>query len=489
MVDFIAGLYDPSMVIYSLLAAFISLCVILDTPYSILGFFVTRKFKPAKNLHKYAVLIPARNEEAVIGNLIHSIHKQDYPSDLITIFVVADNCTDNTARVAREKGAICYERFNDAERTKGFALKFLFENIEKDYGTQSFEGYFIFDSDNLLKEDYISRMNDSFDAGEKIITSYRNTKNFTESWIASTYGLHWIRSIRTRHRVRSFFHLATNIQGTGFLFASEIVKDGWKYTSLTEDRALTADCVVQGYEISYNNDAEFYDEQPVSLKVALRQRLRWSKGHLMAFQESGWGLFKNIFIDRTTKWKEGDTWYRFLGRSLRHRFMSFDTFAQLLPKSLINVVKWIICKLILYPFVCYQLGMGTVKLFYNSTYVGKFLTNVFGDFVFDLGPGLKTYFLCIGLVIWFNLWRRICNYIIATLGAVYLFIVEHKRIMKISIWKKILYCLTWPTFDIIGRYTQYLAIFMKVTWKPIPHQSKVTIDDIKTGMNAKQNNR
>ena len=66
--------------------------------------------------------------------------------------------------------------------------------------------------------------------------------------------------------------------------------------SLTEDRALTADCVVEGYEISYNDEAIFYDEQPVSLKVALRQRLRWSKGHLQAFAESGWGLFKNILL-------------------------------------------------------------------------------------------------------------------------------------------------------------------------------------------------
>ena len=137
---------------------------------------------------------------------------------------------------------------NPDERTKGFALKYLFEQIQRDYGITSFEGYFIFDSDNLLKKDYISRMNDSFDAGEKIITSYRATKNFSENWIASTYALHWLRSIRTRHRARSFLHLATNIQGTGFLFASEIVKDGWKYTSLTEDRALTADCVVEGYE-------------------------------------------------------------------------------------------------------------------------------------------------------------------------------------------------------------------------------------------------
>lgn len=187
------------------------------------------------------MLIPARNEEPVIGNLINSIKKQDYPQELITIFVVADNCTDNTAKIARKLGAICYEHNNPDERTKGFGLKYLFEQIEKDYGIQSFEGYFIFDSDNLLKKDYISRMNDSFDAGEKIITSYRSTKNLTEGWIASLYAIHWLRSIRQRHRTRSFLHLATNIQGTGFLFANEIVKDGWKYTSLTEDRSLTAD--------------------------------------------------------------------------------------------------------------------------------------------------------------------------------------------------------------------------------------------------------
>ena len=186
MIEALAGLFEPSMVLYNFLALVISFSLIIDTPYTVLGFFATRKFKPAKNQHKYAVLIPARNEEFVIGNLINSIKKQDYPSELVTIFVVADNCTDNTAKIARVMGAICYERFNDQERTKGFALKFLFENIEKDYGIQSFEGYFIFDSDNLLKEDYISRMNDSFDAGEKIITSYRNTKNWTESWIAST---------------------------------------------------------------------------------------------------------------------------------------------------------------------------------------------------------------------------------------------------------------------------------------------------------------
>ena len=63
--------------------------------------------------------------------------------------------------------------------------------------------------------------------------------------------------------------------------------------------------------------------------------------------------------------------------------------------------------------------------------------------------------------------------------AIYVFFIERKRIIKMPWYKKVLYTFTWPTFDIIGRYTQYVALFKKIEWKPIPHESKVTIDDLK----------
>lgn len=445
---FLSDLYMPGREIGALIGTFLSILVFHKTAYQLIGLFFTRKFKPAKEMHKYAICVAARNEENVIENLLESIAEQDYPKELLTVFVVADNCDDATAQIAREHGAVCYERFNKNKRTKGFALQYLFEKIEKDYGIRSFEGYFIFDADNLLKKDYISRMNDSFDAGEKIITSYRNTKNLSEGWIASTYALHWIRSIRQNHRARSVLRLATNIQGTGFLFANEIVKDGWKYTGLTEDRALTADCVVEGYEITYNDAAVFYDEQPTDLKVALRQRLRWSKGHLQAFGESGWKLFKHIFIDTFTKREEGEAWYSYLIRTLKYRFMSFDTFAQLVPRNVIALFKWIILNVMLYPCFCYQIRG-------------------------------EDYLTCLGAVIFARISYRCTRYLYNIFTAVYLFIIEYNRIERVSIWKKILYCLTWPTFDIIGRYTQYAAMFVKVEWKPIPHKSKVRIGDLK----------
>lgn len=446
--EFLAHLYMPGREIAALVAAFLSILVIHKKPYQLLGLLFTRKFRPASRQHRYGVCIAARNEESVLGNLLESLERQDYPRELVTVFVVADNCDDETAQIAREHGAVCYERFDKEHRTKGYALQYLFEQIERDYGTQSFEGYFIFDADNLLKEDYISRMNDSFDAGEKIITSYRNTKNLSEGWIASTYALHWIRSIRFNHRARSFLHLATNIQGTGFLFASEIVKEGWKYTGLTEDRALTADCVVEGYEITYNDKAVFYDEQPTDLKVALRQRLRWSKGHLIAFRESGWKLFSHIFRDTYTKRREEENVGHYLLRTLKYRFMSFDTFAQLVPRNVIALFRWLIVNVILYPCFCWRISG-------------------------------QDYWTCLKGVIAARIMYRCTRYLYNTLTAVYLFVIEYPRMEKISIWKKGLYCMTWPIFDIIGRYTQYAALFVKVEWKPIPHKSSVKIDDLK----------
>ena len=486
----IGNFYPTGTKINSILGTILSVIVIHKAFYFVIGMFFTRKFKKAKNLHYYGICIAARNEKFVIGNLLDSINKQDYPKNKYKIFVVADNCTDNTAEIAKKKGAIVYERFDDKHKTKGFALEFLFKNIEKDYGIQTFEGFFIFDADNLLKSNYISKMNDAFDAGCKIITSYRNTKNFDENWVSSTYALHWIRSIRTNHRARSVLRLATNIQGTGFLFSNEIVKNGWHYTSLTEDRALTADAVAQGYQITYQDEAEFYDEQPISLKIALRQRLRWSRGHLEAFVESGPYLFINIFCGKRflkSNWnnykhkkKKNRTSKELMldiVESIRHRFASFDTLVQLTPLVFINLCRWLIFSVIIYGFYTYQNGINNVNLFTGGSYFAKALRNVL-EIHINMGPGIKALLVGMLITIWFRLIYRAGAYFSNCLMAIYLFIIEDSRIKKMRLRDKILFTITWPTFDIIGRYTTYLAVFKKVEWKPIPHESKVTIEDL-----------
>ncbi len=484
IVQSIADFYPLGLKINAVIGTILGIMVFHKTFYFIIGLFFTRKFKPAKKKHKYAIMIAARNEKNVIGNLLDSIHKQDYPSDLYTIFVVADNCTDNTAEIARNKGAIVYERFDDEHRTKGFALEFLVNNIEKDYGVESFDGFFIFDADNLLKSDYISKMNNAFDEGCKIITSYRNTKNFDENWVASTYAIHWIRSIRLNHRARSVLRLATNIQGTGFLFSNEIIKNGWHYTSLTEDRALTADAVAQGYQITYQDEAEFYDEQPVSVKVALRQRLRWSKGHLQAFAQSGPYLFLNIFCGKRflkTNWKnykhkkkKNRTFKQFMldvVESIRHRFASFDTLSQLTPLPFINLCRWLIFSVLIYAFFLYENG------FSESSNLTILFEKIFSINLLQQ-TGIKAMLLGLLITFIYRILAKLGTYFANMFMGMYVFIIERKRIKKINFWKKLFYIFTWPTFDSIGMYTTYFALFMKVTWKPIPHESKITIEDI-----------
>lgn len=442
------------------------------TVYKIGGIFATKKFKEAKSLHKYAVLIAARNEQTVIGNLIESINNQDYPRELVEVFVVADNCTDNTARIAREHGAICYERFDNERKTKGYALQYLVERIKEDYGIESFEGYFVFDADNLLKQDYITRMNESFDSGEKIITSYRNTKNFDDNWISASYAIHWLRTVRHEHRMRSLLNLATRIQGTGFLFANELIKDGWNYTSLTEDRAFCADAVVKGYKISYNDRAEFYDEQPVDIKIAMRQRIRWAKGHLQAFYELSGKMLRHIFItDGMANKEDSDApLFKRILRNIKFRFMSFDMLTVIFPRSLMNAIK---------KGAVLLLRIITVVLFFSSfgiEYAPEFIQKIFA--FFNLQPSESGRASVIAWLVFCAFAWSVETYLKGIFTAAYIFIIERRRIKKIKLHKKIWYCLTFPIFDAIGKLSTCIALFKKVEWRPIPHNSNVKISEV-----------
>lgn len=484
IIRFLGSLYPTFKVINDFIGKLLPALVMYRTIYFIIGLFFTRKFKPAKNKHKYGIVIAARNEEKVIGNLLDSINKQDYPKELLTVFVVADNCTDKTANIARSYGAICYERFDSTRKTKGYALEYLFDRIEEDYGRNSFEGYFVFDADNLLKKNYISKMNDAFDSGEKIITSYRNIKNIDENWITLSFAVHWLRSIRNDHRARSFLRLATNIQGTGYLFTSDVVQNGWHYTSLTEDRGLTADAVSQGYCISYQDEAEFYDEQTPNWKVAYNQKLRWSKGLLVNFKESGWKLFRNIFFGRRftkVKWGKEETknfpWYKKIGIAIKDRFIMYDTFMHLLPTNVINLFRWILVVLLLRACYVYSTGMQDINLFAGGTLLAQILRKFF-TIKIQIPSGVNALWATILVGIWARLFYRIGAYIENIIVPWYILFLERKRIKKIPISKIFFYSLLWPIFDIVGRYTTYIALFKKIEWKPVPHESKITIDDI-----------
>lgn len=250
--------------------------------------------------NRYAVLISARNEAKVVPNLINSIREQTYPSSLVDIWLVADNCTDDTAEVVRSMGCQVVERHNLEEIGKGYALTYLLDEMIARGKASDYEAFFVFDADNRLDKHYIEEMNKAFQSGFRILTSYRNSTNISENWVSSGSALWFIRESRFLNNSRMLFGASCHVGGTGFMFSQEVMQrnNGWKFHLLTEDLEFTMDSVLHGDRIGYCGTAILYDEQPVSFLQSWRQRLRWSKGFLQVFRYYGPLLIKRAIKER-----------------------------------------------------------------------------------------------------------------------------------------------------------------------------------------------
>lgn len=250
--------------------------------YLVVGIF-TRGMKPKHAdapLHRFAALICARNETAVIGELIDSLKKQNYPTELLDIYVLADNCTDDTAEVAEAAGAHVYRRCDTNHVGKGFALNFLLHKIDAEQGFEAFDGYFVFDADNLVDPNFVAEMNKTFSKGYDVITSYRNSKNFAYNWITYGYSVWFLFEARFINASRMLLGNGCAISGTGFMVASKIIRqnDGWPFHLLTEDIQFSVNCAISGCKIGYCDRAIVFDEQPETFAQSWTQRMRWAKG-------------------------------------------------------------------------------------------------------------------------------------------------------------------------------------------------------------------
>ena len=259
--------------IYQLLISLCSLVKLKEKPLKI------------KKDHKFMAIIPAHNEEAVVGNLIESLKNQDYNKELYDIYVIADNCTDNTAKIAREAGAIVYERYNETKKTKGYALDwFLQQKIEE---KAEYDAIFIFDADNIVHKDFIKNMNKKLCQGEDVVQGYRDIKNPTDNWITSGYALFYWTMHRFYHLARYNIGLSPLLNGTGFMVKFDIIKEngGWKTQTLTEDIEFSLQRILEGRKLGWSTDAIVYDEQPTGFKQSWSQRSRWTVGHIQCMKE------------------------------------------------------------------------------------------------------------------------------------------------------------------------------------------------------------
>ena len=210
-----------------------------------------KKYPKANKQLRYAIMICARNEENVIGDIIHSLKNQTYDKDKFDIFVLADNCTDHTYEKAIELGAYAYTRENTKEVGKGYALNTLYHNIQKDFG-DSYDAYIVFDADNIIDKNFLTEMNNRFATGKyDALTSYRNSKNFCTNWLTYGYSIWFLHEARLVNAARNAIGTTCMISGTGFLVSKELMKEngGWPYHLLTEDIEFSVNCALKGKRI------------------------------------------------------------------------------------------------------------------------------------------------------------------------------------------------------------------------------------------------
>jgi cellulose synthase/poly-beta-1,6-N-acetylglucosamine synthase-like glycosyltransferase len=395
--------------------------------YAYQGYYIFAVLKrpprifPEADPRRYAVLICARDEEHVIGHLIGSIKEQEYPSDFIDIFVLADNCTDNTAKVAEEKGAVVFQRENKKMIGKGYALEFLIDHITEGGTKWDYEGYVIVDADNLLDKHFISEMNKAIAAGNKIVTGYRNSKNFGDNWLSSGYALWFLRESKYLNNAREILGLSSQVNGTGFVVHRDILKKygGWKFHTLTEDVEFSFAMAANGERIACNKAAVIFDEQPDEFINSWKQRTRWVKGYFQAYSKFGAKLVEGFFKRR--------------------------------------------------DFSCYDMLM--------STFAGTVLSVL----LVVLYIILTSIFLIIGhplehAFIWLGVYFAGVYFGLVALGV---FTTKSEwNMIQCSSKKKKLYCLTFPLFLLVFLLVALFAPFSRERWSHVDHVRELDIEDI-----------
>jgi len=228
--------------------------------------------------HSFAVIVAAHNEERVVGALIDNLQRLHYPKELFDVYVIADNCTDRTADIAREAGVHVCERYHPHKRGKGYAIEWMLEELWK--RPRQYDAVVMFDADNLASPDFLLHMNNDLCEGAKVIQGYLDTKNPHDSWVTASYAISYWYCNRLWQMPRRMLGMANFLGGTGMCFDAALLKEmGWGATSLVEDLEFTMRCVQRGIYPRLNYDAKVYDEKPITFKASFKQRLRWMQGH------------------------------------------------------------------------------------------------------------------------------------------------------------------------------------------------------------------
>jgi cellulose synthase/poly-beta-1,6-N-acetylglucosamine synthase-like glycosyltransferase len=257
--------------------AAIMLYLLLLTAAAVAG----RRTLPAANgvgNHVFLILVPAHNEAQLLPGLLQSLERLDYPRALYAVHVVADNCTDETAAVARQWGATVHERNDSNRRGKGAALQWLLERL---WATAAVHDAVVFlDADSHISPNFLRVMDSHLARGERVIQAYYTVDAPERARsVALRYAafavLHYLRPLG-----RMALGASVGLKGNGMVFAAELMRAHQWSAALTEDIELHMALLFAGERVAFAPGATVWAEMPASLAQTTGQHARWESGRL-----------------------------------------------------------------------------------------------------------------------------------------------------------------------------------------------------------------
>jgi cellulose synthase/poly-beta-1,6-N-acetylglucosamine synthase-like glycosyltransferase len=232
--------------------------------------------QPSSRRLRFDVIIPAHNEALIIADAIRSVRRLDWPTDGYRVIVVADNCTDVTAAVARAAGADVLERNEPARRGKGYALDFAFQDS---LACGWADAVVVIDADSRVSVNLLEAFAARIETGAGVLQAHYGVLNAKASWRTRLMSIALGAFHRLRSRARERLGLSCGIRGNGWCITHALLRNvPYRAFSLTEDLEYGIDLGLAGHRVHGVDEAQVDATMVIGEQASRSQRQRWESG-------------------------------------------------------------------------------------------------------------------------------------------------------------------------------------------------------------------
>jgi cellulose synthase/poly-beta-1,6-N-acetylglucosamine synthase-like glycosyltransferase len=226
-------------------------------------------------LRSFLVLVPAHNEEMLISELIRSVRAAAYPQELIDLHVIADNCEDRTAEIARQKGVRVCQRQDPRNPGKGQALSWMLRRVD----LELYDAVVFFDADNRVDRNFFAAANARLDLGVLCVQGQYGIANPNDSPFTRLLAVTYTLKNLLYNAGRDSLGLTVSLMGTGMVFDSSMLGEvGWEAGSIAEDLEQTLLLAERGIFVGFERGAVVRAQESRGFGQAKSQRQRWASG-------------------------------------------------------------------------------------------------------------------------------------------------------------------------------------------------------------------